>query len=770
MKYILAALCLSLTSMMQSQSWLWENRFDTGSDENPFNALAADDFGNVYTTVQFEGLLTVGTTTFQSNPIEDVCLTKMDSTGNVLWAIAFGGPYWDQVNGMDCDAEGNVYLAGHFEGSLHMGDTTIVGSTGTDIFLMRVNTDGSLGWIQVGSNIWNEEASDVKVDHAGDIVMCGSANNTSIIGSMQLLNENPDVFNQDFIAKFSAQGDPIWIRSAASTQSAIISFGQSALAIGPDNSIHLSNFRIGGFDFAGVSEPGPGNNNVIVLKWDSEGTPLWGWVGLNDFNDFVYDLAVDQQGRIYLLVNTLTSFQFAGQSIQFTAGTIASCLLRLLPDGSEDAVWPLFSPSDSQLRSIACSPQNEMWIGGFLRNSMQTPFGFLDAYGNQYDRDGFLLKFDANSDTFAGYTNITGEGWQFIRDIDISNTGFVFAGADITGYLGSPVYFGIQQQLTDAMEANGQTQPVVCRLDSVYCSLSELLTMELVSICQNASSTLQLDIPVYSVLWSDGSQSSEYGVDQPGTIGVTAITQQGCILRDSVVVESETAPQLNWVLQPISCAGALDGSITIEVFGANPPYALAWNGVSVSNQFGEIGAGLYTLEATSDAGCVSSALIEMTEPDPLQVDYTTSFNDASGLGSVAIIQVIGGTPPYTVFWPSHPQAEYVLEGVGAGSYVLQVSDAAGCLQEFNLLLTTAISEVSGFEMKCYPQPASNVVTVEAQESFIWKLLDGIGNTLLDAALPNVRHSIDVSHLSAGFYVLMVSTANGPVRAVELVKH
>jgi hypothetical protein len=769
MKYILAALCLSLTTMMQSQSWLWENRFDTGSDENPFNALAADDFGNVYTTVQFEGLLTVGATTFQSNPIEDVCLTKMDSAGNVLWAIAFGGPYWDQVNGMDCDAVGNVYLAGHFEGSLHIGDTTIVGSTGTDIFLMRVNTDGSLGWIQVGSNIWNEEASDVKVDHAGDIVMCGSANNTSIIGSMQLLNENPDVFNQDFIAKFTAQGEPIWIRSAASTQSAIISFGQSALAIGPDNSIHLSNFRIGGFDFAGVSQSGPGNNNAIVLKWDSEGIPLWGWVGLNDFNDFIYDLAVDQQGRIYLLVNTLTSFQFAGQTIQFTAGTIASCLLRLLPDGSEDAVWPLFSPSDSQLLSIACSPQNEMWIGGFLRNSMQTPFGFLDAYGNQYDRDGFLLKFDANSDTFAGYTNITGQGWQFIRDIDISNTGFVFAGADITGYLSSPVYFGIESQLTDAMEANGQTQPVVCRLDNLNCDSAQVLSQELVSLCPNTLNSVQIEVPFFTALWSDGAQTGEYWVQQPGIIGVVVITPTGCILRDTVLVQSETPPQLNWILQPVSCPGASDGAIDIEVFGSNPPYELTWNGVPADLQFEGIAAGQYTLEASNASGCVTAAEIVMTEPDQLQVDYTTSFDDALGLGSITVNQVSGGTPPYIVFWPSHPQAEYVLEGVEAGSYVLQVSDAAGCFQEFNLLLTTAISEVSGFEMKCYPQPASNVVIVESMESFTWKLLDGIGNALQYATVPNVRHSIDVSHLSAGFYVLMVSTSNGPVRAVELVK-
>ena len=50
-----------------SQTWLWQQRFDTNTAADNFNAVAADDFGNVYTAVQFEGPLTVGSYTFQSN-------------------------------------------------------------------------------------------------------------------------------------------------------------------------------------------------------------------------------------------------------------------------------------------------------------------------------------------------------------------------------------------------------------------------------------------------------------------------------------------------------------------------------------------------------------------------------------------------------------------------------------------------------------------------------------------------------------------------------
>jgi hypothetical protein len=751
------------------QTWLWQERFHTNTDADNFNALAVDDFGNMYAAIQFEGPLTVGTYTFQSNPIEDVCLVKMDSTGSVLWALAFGGLYWDQVNGMDCDAEGNVYLTGHFMTSFQIANQTVTGSTGRDIFLMRVNSDGSLGWLQQGSNVWDEEASDLKVDGNGDVIISGAANNTSVIGGMQLLSPDPNAFFQGFVAKFSAQGDPLWLQSAGAVEYSSNSYTQSALALGPDNSIHYTDMRLGGINFAGIVDPGPDDSNVILLKWSSEGTPLMGWVGLSDFNDFMYDVAVDQQGRIYLAVTTTTSFEFAGESVQFPSGTYAMCMLRLLPDGSEDAIWPSFGTSDSRIYAIADSPENEIWFGGFERDIIQTPFGVFNAFGDQYDRDGFLVKLDANTDAFTAYTRIAGSGWQFIRDIDISASGYVYAGADITGSIDTPVYYGMESQLTDVMEFNGQTQPVVCRLENLTCDSDEIFSEDALSFCPNTSITLQVDIPIFTLQWSDGTISGEYSVTETGTIGVHAITLPGCIVHDSVMVRAETPPQLNWVLQQVSCAGAFDGGIAIEALGSNPPYSLTWNGAAVANQFGDIGAGLYTLEATSDGGCVSSALIEMTEPDPLQVSIETYFDDATGIGSIAINEITGGTPPYTLFWPSHPQAEDSLGGLEEGSYLLQVSDAAGCMQEFNLLLSTSLDEAEMAVLRCYPQPAFDYIKVTSGEPFRWKLMDLLGNELQYSMTMGAAHTVDLSHLPAGIYVLFATTSDEVTRFIELVK-
>ena len=766
---VLSLFVLFMVNDACGQTWLWQQRFDTNTDADNFNAVAADDFGNVYTAVQFEGPLTVGSYTFQSNPIEDICLTKMDSTGNVLWALAFGGLYWDQVNGMDCDAEGNVYLAGHFMISMQVANQTITGSTGRDIFVMRINADGTLAWVQQGSNVWDEEASDLKVDGNGDIIISGAANNTSVIGSMQLLSSDPNVFFQGFIAKFSAQGDPIWLQSAGAVEYSSNSYTQSALAVGPDNSIHYTDMRLGGIDFAGMVDPGPDDFNVILLKWSSEGTPLMGWVGLSDFNDLMHDVAVDQQGRIYLAVTTTTSFEFAGQSIQFPSGTYAMCMLRLLSDGSEDAIWTMNGTSDSRIFSIASSPQNEIWFGGFERDIIQTPFGVFNAYGDQNDRDGFLVKLDANTDAFTAYTRITGSSWQFIRDIDISSSGYVYAGADVTGSIDTPVYYGMENQLTDAMEINAQSQPVVCRLGNLTCTSDQLIPYDALTLCPNASIALQVEIPIFTVLWTDGTTNGEYSVTEPGTVDVTAVTLPGCIVHDSVMVIAEIPPQLNWELQTVSCAGAFDGSIAIEVLGSNPPYSITWNGAAVENQFGGIGAGTYTMEAMNTDGCVTSAVVEMTEPEPIEIDYSATFDESTGLGSIVVDQIMGGTPPYTVFWPAHPQAGDSLSGVQPGNYMLQVSDASGCFQEFSLLLSTGVEEFMLPSLKCYPQPAADVVIAEAAESFQWELLDATGRMLQQTNVFDIRHRIDLSRYAAGSYMLIAKTSRGGTRPFMLVK-
>jgi hypothetical protein len=769
MKYAIVFVIIGLVSTLQlsAQGWQWQHNLLTNSDDN-FNAMACDNDGNVFVGVQFNNLLQIGSYSFQTNPIEDVCVVKYDSLGNVIWAQAFGGLYWDQINGMACDTAGNVFVVGHFVAELFYYNTSVVGSTGRDIFIMRINADGSFGWIQTGSNVWDEEATDVVVNAQGDIIVSGMANNTSVIAGMELISDVPDVYMQEFIAKFSNDGTPLWIRSAGATDYSSNTYSRSCLALGPDGSIHLGVPRSGGLNFAGQVSDGPGVLNTAILKWDAEGNPLWGWIGLSDGNDFLRDITVDNQGRVYSAVSTVMSSSFGGQPYTVVPGDWGMVLIRLLPDGTEDRFWLATGDRQSDVFAMVHTSDNHIWLGGMQRHITYFPFGALNA-GTVDDRQGFICEFNADTDQFEELSRVHGSGWQYIYGGCSNQSGKLYFGGDMSGSFGGPVSFGMQNEIIDNMYLEGRTLPFVARYEAFDCTpFEEVITASSIEFCQGSFVWLELDAPVYGFQWSD-SISHAIQVSQAGSYTVEAITLQGCIVRDTIEVAVETQPQLNWVLQPVSCAGAMDGSISIQVSGSNPPYALTWNSANVSNQIDEIGAGDYFLEATSNAGCVGNVLIQITEPDPLELEYFTNYNDVTGLGSITINEITGGTPPYILFWPSHPQAEYNLESIEQGSYLLQVSDAAGCYQEFNLLLSTGINNEETNDWHCYPQPASDILTTESLEAFSWRIFDVIGNEILSSSLQSVRHQINVSQLPPGIYVLVAAMQGGVTRSIELVK-
>lgn len=115
---ILFAWLLLLSPAAFSQNFEWAKWFQTDSDEDNFNAVCTDDSGHVFVAIQFNTVMTVAGETFSSASVEDVLIIKMDSTCNPIWANQISSLYWDQVNGIDCDAEGNVFITGHYFGNL----------------------------------------------------------------------------------------------------------------------------------------------------------------------------------------------------------------------------------------------------------------------------------------------------------------------------------------------------------------------------------------------------------------------------------------------------------------------------------------------------------------------------------------------------------------------------------------------------------------------------------------------------------------------------
>ena len=113
------------------------------------NSITTDALGNVYTTGSFRGTVDfdpgAGTLNLTSvaSYYNDIFIQKLDSNGNLLWAISMGGTNYDSGYSITTDALGNVYTTGFFEGTVDFDpgvDTFNLTSAGQkDIFIQKLS-------------------------------------------------------------------------------------------------------------------------------------------------------------------------------------------------------------------------------------------------------------------------------------------------------------------------------------------------------------------------------------------------------------------------------------------------------------------------------------------------------------------------------------------------------------------------------------------------------------------------------------------------------
>ena len=128
----------------------------------------------------------------------------------------------------------------------------------------------------------------------------------------------------------------------------------------------------------------------------------------------------------------------------------------------------------------------------------------------------------------------------------------------------------------------------------------------------------------------------------------------------------------------ISCNGANDGKLVIEIQGGDGPYTISWTNGPTTLFNSNLSAGTYTVTVKDVNDCETSQSFTITEPTPLQVNVVEVTPQGCDLNTGAIdIEVFGGTAPYTYNWIAFADTEDITD-LNARNYQLEVTDANGC--------------------------------------------------------------------------------------------
>src|ERR1041385_6107721 len=300
----------SLKSFSQTPAWAWGKSI--GSTYNDYGtAIAVDASGNVYTTGAFSWVdadFDPGPNVFNlfSYNAEDIFVSKLNASGDFVWAVEMGGIGNDKANSIAVDAAGNVYITGLFTGTVDFDPSGAAifnltsNSFSNDIFVCKLNSAGNFVWAKDMGGPGNDYASSVTLDASGNIyttgVFSGTADFDPGAGTFNLAASG---YNDMFISKLDSAGNFVWARSVGGSTYV---WGQSIAVDGSGNVLVTGVFD-GTVDF----DPGAGTFNlasaggydIFVLRLDNLGNLSWA-KAFGDFSmDAGYSIAADALGNVY---------------------------------------------------------------------------------------------------------------------------------------------------------------------------------------------------------------------------------------------------------------------------------------------------------------------------------------------------------------------------------------------------------------------------------------------------------------------------------------
>jgi len=291
---ILLSLFFSVCEKINAQSpkWLWAKAMGGPSDEFGASVAVDTESGEVYITGAFSETVDFdpGNETFNLTAIggEDIFIAKLDGNGNLVWAKAMGGQYYEDGSSIAVDpaGSGDVYISGFFSGTVDFDPGVeifyLTAGESSSIFISKLDRSGNFVWAKsiVGTDDGDVSVRSMAVDPSGS----GDVYLTGYLEGAVDFDPSAETFNLTaagcwdiFISKLDGSGNLVWAKTMSGTD---CEQGRSII-LDPAGSgnVYTTGFFDGTVDF----DPGEGvfkltsegGRDIFISKLDTSGNFIW---------------------------------------------------------------------------------------------------------------------------------------------------------------------------------------------------------------------------------------------------------------------------------------------------------------------------------------------------------------------------------------------------------------------------------------------------------------------------------------------------------------
>jgi len=158
----------------------------TGADD--VGLIITDNAGHIYMAGYFADTVDFnpgeGIFNLIANPgIDDIYLSKMDTSGNFIWAKGMGGSGEDKAFPITADGNGNLYFSGIFSDTADFdpgpGVYNLYSAGGYDIFIGKSDTSGNMIWAKSMGGSGDDRGNAICIDNDGIIHLGGDFSTTA---------------------------------------------------------------------------------------------------------------------------------------------------------------------------------------------------------------------------------------------------------------------------------------------------------------------------------------------------------------------------------------------------------------------------------------------------------------------------------------------------------------------------------------------------------------------------------------------------------------
>lgn len=358
--------------------FIWKNILKS-TETVTVNGITIDSLDNIYIYGHFSGSLSYQTYNVTSFGGEDIFILKLNKNGQLLLSRRFGGSADNYLYNLKISPSNTLYFCGSFYGSMPFAAQNRVSSGGSDGYIAEMDTLGNqISFIKIGGSN-DENIKDFSFTTNSQLVAGGNFGSNLTIGTSSITPLG-STFSNMFLATLN-YSNFIWLWGIRlNTNNSGQTNSIKSIEKGKNGSIYVSGIFSGTFSFdLGSISALPGSAFAGFILQTSGGLNVnWAYKFSGGTAELCEDIKSDIDGNAIVILNGLSPILY-------------STYFNYSSKGNGDAQILKFSPIGNLIQRKVFASQNEESLN-YLHLDAHGRTYFIGSFKNNLSIDNLKLK------------------------------------------------------------------------------------------------------------------------------------------------------------------------------------------------------------------------------------------------------------------------------------------------------------------------------------------------------------------------------------------